>query len=384
MNSVLVMDQWAGQDVAPGTNKNWLYGGLAQRFRLQLINADAGWPAKRESWRCLLSAAFLSPFSVKKQYHRRMEWAAKRPAAFRARTHRFQQALRRLGENFDAVLQVGCLFGPVSLNGAMLASYHDQTMAMVERDWREWLPPDFLNFREEWMELEKASLGSRHLILTYSNCTKDSMINDYGIPENRVSVAPTACKIAYPKPNEVLGPRKESLLFASTDFYRKGGDLVFEAFEFMRRKKPSLELILVGGPSPLPLPEGAKHLGLVSQDQMRKLYLECSLIVHPARHDAFPNVLKEALACGLPAICSDSAGIPEIIKHGSSGVVLVKPDGKQLAEVGLKLLESPSRLTAMREACLAERDRFKPETCVKRIAQAMEKSWQGNFAGGAA
>ncbi|GAB7078401.1 hypothetical protein JCM14635_00740 [Megalodesulfovibrio paquesii] len=168
-----------------------------------------------------------------------------------------------------------------------------------------------------------------------------------------------------------MAPRREAILFASTDFWRKGGDIVLEVFQRLRTRRPTLELLMVGGPAPHPLPEGARHLGTLSQTSLQKLYLSSALILHPARHDAFPNVLKEAQACGLPAVASDSMGIPEIVLHGHTGLILKKLDCVEWAETVDALLGDPARLFAMREACLRERSRFLPEHCVGVITDAV-------------
>lgn len=369
--SLLVLDQWGSADVQAGTSKNWLYKGFSESFQTRVVNADTAADKKNERNTCLFRALMARPFDLRREFHRQLEWAPKYPAAFEARTARFQRALDSESDPPAAYFQVGCLFGPVEAPGTCAFSYHDQTVAMVERDWPLWLPRQFSRIRDRFYELESASLRAKDLIFTYSEHTRSSMIADYGIAPDRVVVAPTACKIDFPDADDVLGPRRDTLLFASTDFDRKGGDWVFEAFTALRRKHPDLELVLVGGGATLPLPDGARHLGLVSFDVLRRQYLSASLIVHPARHDAYPNVLKEALACGLPAVASASAGIPEIIRDGVTGVILDQPGAATLAEAVDELLGDPARLDGMRRNCLEERERFRPETCVERMASAM-------------
>ena len=381
MPSLLVLDQWAGPDVSAGTSKNWLYKGLAQVFEAKVLNADTGFPQQYERFASLAAAVATHPGDFRKEYHRRLEWASKRPRAFTARTRRFQREMDAQNHFFDVVLQVGCLFGPVVLPGALHASYHDQTVAMVEKGWSPWLPPDFGSFREQWIELEMRSLQSKDIILTYSDRTKRSMIEDYGVAVEKVFVAPTACKIDYPSREAVLRQRQNKLLFASTDFFRKGGDILLDAFQILRKHMPALELVLVGGAVPCALPEGASHLGKVTHSELVDLCLESALILHPARHDAFPNVLKEAQACGLPAVASASAGIPEIVRHERTGLILDRPDGGTLAEAVLALLHDAPRLESMRLACLEDRERYKPEVCVGRIAALLTRALEQTNAG---
>lgn len=368
--TLLVLDQWATYDSRVGTSKNWLYKGFADIFDTRIVNADTPFVKRLSRASCLFRALLSRPVDLRGEYHRQLEWAAKTPAAFRARTVRFQKALDGFPE-YDATFQAGCLFGPTTSSGLAAFSYHDQTVAMVERTWPEWLPRHFSRVREHFFELERASLQAKDLVFTYSEITRRSMIEDYGLLPDQVMVAPTACKIPYPADDLALADRRPKLLFASTDFYRKGGDLVFGAFKELRRQRPDLELVLVGGAATESLPDGARHFGMVSFGALMTEYLSASLILHPARHDAYPNVLKEALACGLPAVASSSAGIPEIVTGSETGIILKLNDIPSIVEAVSGLLDDPDRMRAMRERCLVERERFRPMNCVARITEAM-------------
>jgi len=372
--SLLVLDQWAAPGVQAGTSKNWLYEGLGRSFHTHVLNADDARFRLKNHLACLFQAAASRPLDLRREFHRRLEWAAKYPAAFVARTERFRRAVEVRETGCDALFQIGGLFGPVFCDSAKSFSYHDQTVAMVERGWPQWLPKNFSRHREAFINLERASLRCKDIVFTYSEAARNSMIEDYSLPPNSVVTAPTACKLTYPTFQEVLGERGPRLLFVSTDFYRKGGDIVFEAFRILRRIIPGVELVIVGGPSPVPLPRGARHLGVLSHCRLRAEYLSSSLLLHPARYDAFPNVLKEAMACGLPAVTSSCAGIPEIIEDGRTGIVLGEVTADSVADAVAGLLSDSDRLRAMRDACLRRREDFRPETCAARIADRMLES----------
>lgn len=367
--SLTILDQWAQAGIGSGPNKHWLHTGLERSFEVSILNADDGAWNRMHTFICAARAAAAEPGNLRARYHKEMEWASKRPGAYQRRTRRFQHVLASQTKPADAILQIGSLFGPLDANGAVQLSYQDQTISQAARHWPQWLPPGFSAYQEKIYAMEHATLSSKDAVLTYSEHTRQHMIAEYGLEPERVHVAYTACKMAFPEPETILGaPRKERLLFAHTDFVRKGGDIVFDAFESMRRSRPGLELIMVGGKATMPLPDGARHLGVVPQRTLQELCLSASLIVHPARHDAFPNVLKEAQVCGLPAVASDSIGIPEIVTHDRTGIIIKHPDAESLAHTTLSLLDDPQRLHAMRLACLEDRWRFLPETCVETIA----------------
>lgn len=59
--------------------------------------------------------------------------------------------------------------------------------------------------------------------------------------------------------------------------------------------------------------------------------------------DGIPNVLVEAMACGLPVVSTTVAGIPELVRHGHNGL-LVKPHDVEAVAAGLAvLLDDESR-----------------------------------------
>ena len=146
---LLVLDQWASLDRQVGTSKNWLYDGFSETFDSRVVNADTPFVKRLSRITCLFQAFLSRPADLRGEYHRQLEWAAKSPAAFSARTVRFQKALDQFGE-YDATFQVGCFFGPMASPGKVAFSYHDQTVAMVERSWPDWLPRNFSTALNTW------------------------------------------------------------------------------------------------------------------------------------------------------------------------------------------------------------------------------------------
>lgn len=64
------------------------------------------------------------------------------------------------------------------------------------------------------------------------------------------------------------------------------------------------------------------QMGHISDiDMLIDLYNACDVFVTPSIADNFPNVILEAMACGLPCVGFNVCGIPELIHHRITGYV---------------------------------------------------------------
>lgn len=64
-------------------------------------------------------------------------------------------------------------------------------------------------------------------------------------------------------------------------------------------------------------PDGVQFLGAVSD--MRPVYQQAAVCVLTSDHEGTPNVLLEAMACGLPVVATNVGGVPDIVRHGETG-----------------------------------------------------------------
>jgi glycosyltransferase involved in cell wall biosynthesis len=95
----------------------------------------------------------------------------------------------------------------------------------------------------------------------------------------------------------------------------------------------------------------------------------CDLFVHPSLDDAFPTVLLEALAAGLPIVASRVGGIPEIVQDGVTGKLVPAGDAAALAAAIHSLLEDDTARMHMRLAASAESRRFSTGAWIERLTR---------------
>jgi glycosyltransferase involved in cell wall biosynthesis len=137
--------------------------------------------------------------------------------------------------------------------------------------------------------------------------------------------------------NFILDGREDHCLLAvGSLFPAKGFVVILEAMALLKTHFPNIRLVIIGdGPEKTNLVRRAKELAISERvmlsghlpfEEVKKYMQKCTLLIHPSSElgDAVPTVIKEALACGLPVIASDIAGIPELLVYGQAGL-LVKP-----------------------------------------------------------
>ena len=65
--------------------------------------------------------------------------------------------------------------------------------------------------------------------------------------------------------------------------------------------------------------------------------------------EGMPMVILEAMATGVPVVASNVEGIPEVLEHGQTGLVVPAGDAQQLAKVIAELMDGKYKWASMRE-----------------------------------
>lgn len=170
-----------------------------------------------------------------------------------------------------------------------------------------------------------------------------------------------------------LGPDQPVVAMVSVLRPGKGHALAIQAAQALRPHFPELRLLIVGdGPSrseverlAAPLREAAVLTG--HRTDVMELLDAADVLVHPSRFDAFPTVLLEAMAAGVPVVATAVGGIPEILADGHGGR-LVEPSlgAEGIADALARLLRDPALRARLGRA---GRERFDREFTAASWAQ---------------
>lgn len=194
-----------------------------------------------------------------------------------------------------------------------------------------------------------ATLRQAACLLPWSNWTRNSLIRDYGVDPERITVLPPGVDLERwsPAHGQHTGPLR--ILFVGGDLERKGGDKLLAAFRAL--PPGTAELILVTR-SQVPHEAGVQVYNDLKPNspELIELYRTADVFVLPTAGEAFGIAAVEAGAAGLPALVTGVGGLTDIVVDGETGFLI--PAGDQAALVErLKLLAAdPARRERMGRA----------------------------------
>ena len=184
-----------------------------------------------------------------------------------------------------------------------------------------------------------ASLSTARAVLTISEHGRREILEEFHLPPERVHCTPLGVDGAWfsardpVKSGEVL--RKHGLagryfLCAGSDLPHKNLSLLLRGYAWLRaRWKPPESppgLVLIGHRSGAPggvfdlgaaPAEGVRYLGAVDRDDVPALYQEALALVYPSAYEGFGLPVLEAMAAGIPVLCSPLTSIPEVAGDAS-------------------------------------------------------------------
>ena len=165
----------------------------------------------------------------------------------------------------------------------------------------------------------------------------DMVSRMYSLPTGYIHYVPNAIDTEMFQPSQNKEERDRcTILFVGDLESWKGVDLLVKwVKESIRRKDLRFTLRFVGQGALYPelvnlretcirqdSPIGVEILGQRSHSEMPLLMRSADALILPSRWEGTPTVVLEAMASGLPAICTPVGDVSRIIQHGENGLIL--------------------------------------------------------------
>jgi glycogen(starch) synthase len=171
----------------------------------------------------------------------------------------------------------------------------------------------------------------------------------------------------------------------------KGFDLALSAFAIIVKHFPEVEMAMAGdGPQrsaleqqteSLGLTEKVQWLGWVAPDKIPALLATAQVVLIPSRSEGLPRIAVEAALMARPVVATKVGGIPEVVIHQRTGLLVEPENERALAESIIYFLTHREECDSMgysaRKFVL---EKFNMEECVDTYQTLYEKLTQGKLA----
>ena len=190
-------------------------------------------------------------------------------------------------------------------------------------------------------------MGEADFLHANSETTARSLA-EAGFPRDRILTVPLGSPPVAP---ERSAPAHPVVIFAGSIAPHKGAHILLEAWKSAGGGRRG-RLEMFGNwalPQRMTPSEGDGVLvhGRVPGPVLREAMRRASVLVLPSICDGFGMVVSEAMAQGLPVICSSNAGASQLIVEGRNGLVVPPADAFRLAAVIDWCLDHPGELFGM-------------------------------------
>lgn len=170
----------------------------------------------------------------------------------------------------------------------------------------------------------------------------------------------------------------------------KNLDMLIDAFSLVHRKHSDFELYIYGDePDYLlhlhykdHLTKKINALGmnkmihiLPSQDNIHEIIKDYSMYVSSSDHEGLSNSMLEAMALGLPVICTDcpSGGAAFVIENYRNGILVPVGDVEKMAEAICYMIENPKKAQEMANQAVKIKERFNEDAICDKWVELIER-----------
>jgi glycosyltransferase involved in cell wall biosynthesis len=209
-------------------------------------------------------------------------------------------------------------------------------------------------------------------------------VNHHKVPADRVAVVPNCVDTERFRPAEGAQGGPPRIVSVARLVPDKSPLVLLEAFALVRRQIPEARLTLVGEGPLLP-----QVLACMSERNLRdavdlvsgcgdvRPHLAQAQIFALASHrEGSPNAILEAMASGLPVVAARTGGIPELVDHDQTGLLVEPKNAADFARALVRLLQHNSLCTAMGAAGRDKAMRHHaPDVMVRATERELLRAW---------
>jgi glycosyltransferase involved in cell wall biosynthesis len=195
-----------------------------------------------------------------------------------------------------------------------------------------------------------------------------------------------------PRPSSARGDGEVRILGVGRLVRKKGFDVLVDALAALRRRGIGWRAVIVGEDGDAgddirrriaahALGDRITLRGPLPQMALYDEYRRADVLCLPCRidedgdRDGIPNVLVEAMACGVPAITTAVSGIPEVVRDGETGLIVPVDDPVATARAIERLAADRALAARIAEKAAAQvRERFDGDRLAGDLARLFREA----------
>ena len=239
---------------------------------------------------------------------------------------------------------------------------------------------DFLLYEDKARYYKDEALLSTHHIVASAFAAQT--VAALGIDQARILTVPYGVDVSKIAPKtDYAEDGALKVLFVGEISPQKG---IFTLIEAAKALGSRAEFHLVGGgiekldtTSREFIKHHTTYHGYILQQQLFELFAQCDVFVFPSLGDGFGFVVLEAMAAGLPVICSNNSIGSDIITDGVNGFTMTAADANGLTEKIQYFIQNRNKLAEMGGNAAASANQYTWEryneqvvACVRSIMEA--------------
>lgn len=198
------------------------------------------------------------------------------------------------------------------------------------------------------VEGERRIVREADALLAAGTHERDELVLRYRAEAEKIRLAPPGVDrdLFHPRDRQAcrsrlgLAPDRPLVLTVGRDVAIKGADVLERAHALLPALLPAdrrPDALFIGGEA-----DGARRIGAVPQEELAWYYGAADVAVAPSYYESFGMAALEAQACGRAVVASEVGGLPAVVEHGRTGLLVPPGDHEALAAaVSLLLKDRP-------------------------------------------
>jgi glycosyltransferase involved in cell wall biosynthesis len=217
-----------------------------------------------------------------------------------------------------------------------------------------------------------------------------------GFPEERITVVPNGVDLScFNSETDALLMRKELgigdeplVVTVSRLIKRKSPELLVSAFAKVLRVVPDAKLVIAGSGrekdklsrqiKSLNITNSVFMVGGLTREKVAQLMAAADVFVLPSKMESFGLSLLEASAAGVPVVCSNAGGVPEVFQDGFNALLYPPGDADAMAKAIVRLIQDRELAKGVSANAAGTAGGFTWEIAAERTLQVYEEVLQEN------